>query len=518
VTWTIHLAPQHVRRFADASGDHNPLHVDERFARATPYGRCIAHGALVTIAALGRVDAERLDHVGRLDVQFKLPVFPGERYHVAPTAQDGRMTRIQVTGGGRLVAVISVVAEPDAPPPLALADDDLPPEAEEPRRMTIDELRELTEPVRTPYACRLADLRDLAAEVAGRALPDTLLTWLAAASYCVGMFVPGRDAVFAGARLDRPAVGAASAAPSSRPATGSLTATVSAADERTGFVVVGGVLEGEAAVRMSLQTFLRPPAPTPDRSSIARHLPASSGLADRNVLVVGASRGLGAAVAGALATQQATVWASYARSAEHAVGLRREFGEERIRLLAFDAADARACRAALGATPAPSSLDGIVVCAAPPAHEMALHPEAVEELLRFVDATVAMTLVPLAHALPLLSPRGWVVVTSSPAIEAPPAAAPQQVVAKAAIEGAAAYCAAHAAARVLVVRPPRMWTDSANTPLGRIGAAAPEQIAAQIVRWAMSEQTSGGAWVLAPDGRVGPWNAAARESEPDAPP
>ena len=49
---TLRLTAEHVLRFADASGDRNPLHVDEPFARSTSYGRCIAHGALVTIAAL----------------------------------------------------------------------------------------------------------------------------------------------------------------------------------------------------------------------------------------------------------------------------------------------------------------------------------------------------------------------------------------------------------------------------------------------------------------------------------
>ena len=42
-----------VAAFADASGDHNPLHVDPSFARRTPYGECIVPGSLVAIALLG---------------------------------------------------------------------------------------------------------------------------------------------------------------------------------------------------------------------------------------------------------------------------------------------------------------------------------------------------------------------------------------------------------------------------------------------------------------------------------
>ena len=71
---------------------------------------------------------------------------------------------------------------------------------------------------------------------------------------------------------------------------------------------------------------------------------------------------------------------------------------------------------------------------------------------------------------------------SSSALEDPPAPWPHYTIAKAALEGLAAYCARHLPARVLVVRAPKMWTDSTNTPLGRAGAAAPEQVAAAIAR------------------------------------
>ena len=50
------LSAADVDRFADISGDFDPIHVDEAHARTTPFGRRIAHGIL-TMALLSTVSA-----------------------------------------------------------------------------------------------------------------------------------------------------------------------------------------------------------------------------------------------------------------------------------------------------------------------------------------------------------------------------------------------------------------------------------------------------------------------------
>ena len=64
------MTDEQLSRFAKSSGDRNPLHIDERFARRTPYGRRIAHGALVAMAALGSANEEALLHATALEMQF----------------------------------------------------------------------------------------------------------------------------------------------------------------------------------------------------------------------------------------------------------------------------------------------------------------------------------------------------------------------------------------------------------------------------------------------------------------
>jgi 3-hydroxybutyryl-CoA dehydratase len=70
-----------IQAFAELTGDRNPLHLDEAFARQSRFGRPIAHGALVAgvlSAALGMV----LPGPGAIylsqTLKFLRPVFPGD--------------------------------------------------------------------------------------------------------------------------------------------------------------------------------------------------------------------------------------------------------------------------------------------------------------------------------------------------------------------------------------------------------------------------------------------------------
>jgi 3-hydroxybutyryl-CoA dehydratase len=69
-----------VNLYAEASGDHNPLHTDPEFAASTPYGKTVAHGMLV-LAFLSEMMTQAFGVAwassGKLKVRFRAPVFPG---------------------------------------------------------------------------------------------------------------------------------------------------------------------------------------------------------------------------------------------------------------------------------------------------------------------------------------------------------------------------------------------------------------------------------------------------------
>ena len=78
----IHNVTQaQITRYAKVSGDHNPLHLDEKFAATTPYGSTIAHGMLL-LAFVSEVMTKAFGSAwlcgGKMKARFRAPVFPGD--------------------------------------------------------------------------------------------------------------------------------------------------------------------------------------------------------------------------------------------------------------------------------------------------------------------------------------------------------------------------------------------------------------------------------------------------------
>jgi len=68
-----------IQQFADVSGDHNPLHLDDEFAKQTRFGRRIAHGMLGA-SLISAVIANELPgsiYLGQT-LKFVAPVFPDD--------------------------------------------------------------------------------------------------------------------------------------------------------------------------------------------------------------------------------------------------------------------------------------------------------------------------------------------------------------------------------------------------------------------------------------------------------
>ena len=76
-----HITQEKINLYAEASGDFNPIHVDESFAAKTPFGGTIAHGMLnlayvseMMTSAFGRSWVSG----GKLRAKFKESARPGD--------------------------------------------------------------------------------------------------------------------------------------------------------------------------------------------------------------------------------------------------------------------------------------------------------------------------------------------------------------------------------------------------------------------------------------------------------
>lgn len=86
------------KRYAEASGDMNPIHIDEEFAKSVGLPGCILHG-LYSMALVARAHSALADGdpraLKRLQVQFRGMGFPEQEIVVTGT--------VTAADGGRIV-------------------------------------------------------------------------------------------------------------------------------------------------------------------------------------------------------------------------------------------------------------------------------------------------------------------------------------------------------------------------------------------------------------------------------
>ena len=101
--------------FSGLSGDFNPLHSDSEFAKSTPFGQRIAHGALVFSMAtgltsrLGVIEGTAIAFLG-MTWKFRKPVFIGDTIRVKLKATKKRAVGPEA---GMIFADISIVNQRD---------------------------------------------------------------------------------------------------------------------------------------------------------------------------------------------------------------------------------------------------------------------------------------------------------------------------------------------------------------------------------------------------------------------
>ena len=96
------ITQEKINLYAEASGDFNPIHIDESFAKKTPLGGTIAHGMLI-LAYVSQMMAAAFGqnwlNSGKLEVRFRNPARTGDAITVS-----GRVAKIEAGEAETLVS------------------------------------------------------------------------------------------------------------------------------------------------------------------------------------------------------------------------------------------------------------------------------------------------------------------------------------------------------------------------------------------------------------------------------
>lgn len=93
------ITDQDIVEFAEVSGDHNPVHLDDAYAKTTRFKGRIAHG-LLGASFISTVLASKLPGPGTVylgqSLAFKAPVRPGDKLEARATVTEIRREKKQV--------------------------------------------------------------------------------------------------------------------------------------------------------------------------------------------------------------------------------------------------------------------------------------------------------------------------------------------------------------------------------------------------------------------------------------
>jgi NAD(P)-dependent dehydrogenase (short-subunit alcohol dehydrogenase family)/acyl dehydratase len=463
--------------FAAASLDRNPLHLSREYARTTPFGDRVVYGMLSFAACLGELGPPSGTVVSGFDAEFHAPLFLDVDYSLAVQRQTASEIAASLMDGSATAMTLRLRFREGAPELVELDEKGIA-SREAARRVGPADLhpglsfRGSYAPPGQAYLALLASI-GIDRQVWG----DGLLLAAVCGSYLTGMELPGESAMLTGMTAELTA----------RPELpGNFEITLDSYDERFQLLASCFELRGRvgAYVRGEVSAIARPPR---NRNMYARPAKGNGRFNGKRALVIGASRGLGAALALELVAEGCTVVGTYLQSREDIQQLQEASGDLPGRLVIEqgDASDSDWC-VGLKARILDrfGKLDLLICNAAPALQPLSLEPATYDRIQGFLHRGFALVGVPLSSFLQLVSSaEGKVLLISSAFVEEPPRNWPHYIALKAAAEGLMrAAAAGNPKVTFWVARPGRLRTDMSNTPSGWFEAEEPATVAHRIVQ------------------------------------
>jgi NAD(P)-dependent dehydrogenase (short-subunit alcohol dehydrogenase family) len=471
--------------FSAASHDCTPLHMSATYARATPYGERILFGVSSGLICLGQLQQRTGYVLTRAVLEFRRAMFVGIDYAVEVFDSNPEHAIVKVYDGPQVVLVVTATFQPGSS---VLLDDvsssSLVQVRTEPAHFQATDLLPGLK-VEGAYAPVWDLVREMMKrlEITDKGIGPRQIATLMWCSYLVGMELPGRRGLCCKLTVDF-----------NTQWHGANTeliymARVVAFDPRFDLLTIdaeirsGGILLANA----DIQAFAREEVPALTPTSVECLLPRSDLLKGKIALVVGGSRGLGAAMVQALSLQGCTVLVNFLQSEASARQLQDTLVDApgQIELVQGNASDLEWCiELHSEIIRRYGRLDFLVCSACPPLLPLHLNTRTANRINEYVGKSLALVNVPMATFLNTLAQnRGWNIVISAQLTPSTLSVDwPHFASAKGAIEGLTRVMAVeYGKVSFLIVRPPRMRTELTNTPMSRQGSLAPEHVAIKVV-------------------------------------
>lgn len=442
--------------FLAASHDRNPLHLDAAYATRTQFGQPIVYGICGVLAALGGWTAGRNLTLRQLRVRFEKPLLYGTPYAVTFT-EKGNDAKIKIASGAATHVSISLSVEWRDARETAPQASSFNPRAEANAQAPGDAgYASFAGPV--DFAADPAALDHLLSLIglAPGQIPHAQFLFLLWSSYFVGMQVPGRQALYS-------ELTASFDTDTAFPQASRIEEIQF--DDRFNRIVATGQFSDTA--RFSIGAFVRP-LPVNTGLDEVRSYPLEPNLfAGRTVLISGATRGFGEALAKTILLQGGKVGANYRASAVEAHRLTQELSDYPFKPYRGDVGDGadaviRDVMRELG------SIDVCICNASPPIEAKKFADLGVDGFNDFVARSLAPT-VGLVSAFLKSAPDGAmaVLISSIYAADAPRDFS-HYAAAKAAQENLfESLSREYPKQRFLVARLPKILTDQTNLVFDR---------------------------------------------------
>lgn len=314
-------------RFAELSGDWNPLHIDPLIARRSILGGVAVHGIHIVLWAFDVLAAGyNLRGFSRLRVQFERGVVVGDTVEVTWDRQADRLLGIVSGVAGTSVRISLVPANPEFAVWHGSQIHDSRTCHEYDMSALENKTGELSVTLPKEWEQMFPNLAGSDSGTGGRFLP-ALVAVLLGTTRLVGMFCPGLHSIYSSIDLG---------ADPATPPTNSLRYEVIRADPRVRLIEMAVRTGG---VHGKIGAFLRP-KPYAQKSMLAlRDAVAANEFAGREAIVIGGSRGLGELTAKLLALGGANVTITWKQGEREAQAIAAEAAALgiHIRVQHFDA-------------------------------------------------------------------------------------------------------------------------------------------------------------------------------------